>query len=141
MIEPVEKKIQEINLKKKKALRKQKDQNLLRWGFDGKRKNKNDIPLILTDEEYNAILEAEKSYSGAVKSDKNPLANLLFVMAVAAVVIGIVQRGAVLCRKIVGCLKVLIIRGKFLCRGLMIARSAAGEDRQGSNHKCQNNKN
>lgn len=90
MIEPVEKKIQEINLKKKKALRKQKDQNLLRWGFDGKRKNKNDIPLILTDEEYNAILEAEKSYSGAVKSDKNPLANLLLVMAVAAVVIGIV---------------------------------------------------
>ena len=90
MIEPVERKIQEINLKKKKALKKQKDDNLLRWGFDGKKKNKNDIPLILTDEEYDAILEAEKSYSGAVKTDKNFLANLLVILAVAAIVIGIV---------------------------------------------------
>lgn len=90
MIEPVEKKIQEINLKKKKALKKEKKDNLLRWGFDGKKKNKRDIPLILTDEEYDAILEAEKSYSGAVKSDKNPLANILGVLAIAAVVIGIV---------------------------------------------------
>lgn len=90
MIEPVEKKIQEINLKKKKALKKEKKDNLLRWGFDGKKKNKHDIPLILTDEEYDAILEAEKSYSGTVKSDKNPLANILGVLAIAAVIIGIV---------------------------------------------------
>lgn len=90
MIEPVEKKIQEINLKKKKALKKEKGDNLLRWGFDGKKKNKNDIPLILTDEEYDAILEAEKSYSGAVKTDKNALANLLSIFAIAAVIIGIV---------------------------------------------------
>lgn len=89
MIEPVERKIQEINLKKKKALKKQKDENLLRWGFDGKKKNKNDIPLILTDEEYDAILDAEKSYSSVAKTDKNPLANILMIFAIAAVVIGI----------------------------------------------------
>lgn len=89
MIEPVEKKIQEINLKKKKALKKQKDENLIRWGFDGKKKNKNDIPLILTDEEYDAILEADKDYGASVKSDKNPLANFLSVLSVIVVVIGI----------------------------------------------------
>ncbi len=90
MIEPVEKKIQEINLKKKKALKKQREENLIRWGFDGKKKNKNDIPLILTDEEYEAILEADKSYSGAVKSDKNFLSNLLVILAIVSAVIGIV---------------------------------------------------
>lgn len=95
MIEPVERKIQEINLKKKKALKKQKDENLIRWGFDGKKRNKNEIPLILTDEEYDAILEADKAYSSAVKTDKNPLANILFIFAIAAAVIGIVA-GAVL---------------------------------------------
>lgn len=95
MIEPVERKIQEINLKKKKALKKQRDENLMRWGFDGRKKSKNDIPLILTDEEYEAILEADKSYGAAVKTDKNSLANLLFIFAIAAIVIGIVA-GAVL---------------------------------------------
>lgn len=90
MIEPVERKIQEINLKKKKALKAQKDENLLRWGFDGKKKNRNEIPLILTDEEYEAILEADKAYSSVAKTDKNPLANLLVILAIAAIVVGIV---------------------------------------------------
>lgn len=90
MIEPVERKIQEINTAKKRALKKQKEQNLLRWGFDGKKKNKNDIPLILTDEEYDAILAADKEYSAAAKTDRNPVANLLFIFAIIAVVVGIV---------------------------------------------------
>ena len=46
MIEPVERKIQELNIERKKALKKQRDENLLRWGFDGRKKNKNDIPLL-----------------------------------------------------------------------------------------------
>lgn len=77
-------------MKKKKALKKEKDENLIRWGFDGKKKSKNEIPLILTDEEYDAIYKAEKSYSGVAKTDKNPLANILVILAIAAVVIGIV---------------------------------------------------
>ena len=90
MIEPVERKIQEINTAKKRALKKQKEKNLLRWGFDGKKKNKNDIPLILTDEEYDAILAADKEYSAAAKTDKNPIANVLFIFAIISVVVGIV---------------------------------------------------
>ena len=90
MIEPVEKKIQEINLKKKQALKKQKQDNLIRWGFDGKKKHKNEIPLILTDEEYQAILEADKAYSASAKTDKNFLANLLAIFSIVAVVIGVV---------------------------------------------------
>lgn len=90
MIEPVEKKIQEINLKKKNALKKQKDANLIRWGFDGKKRHKNDIPLILTDEEYEAILEADKDYGASVKSDKNAFANFLTALAVIMVVVGVV---------------------------------------------------
>lgn len=90
MIEPVEKKIQEINLKKKKALKKQRDENLIRWGFDGKKKNKNDIPLILTDEEYDAILEADKAYSSVVKTDKNFLSNFLIILAIVSAVAGVV---------------------------------------------------
>ena len=90
MIEPVERKIQEINNAKRKALKKQKEQNLLRWGFDGKKKNKNDIPLILTDEEYDAILAADKDYSAAAKTDRNPVANMLFIFSIVSIVVGIV---------------------------------------------------
>ena len=90
MIEPVERKIQEINTAKKRALKKQKEQNLLRWGFDGKKKNKNDIPLILTDEEYDAILAADKEYSATAKTDRNPVANVLFIFSIIALVVGIV---------------------------------------------------
>ncbi len=89
MIEPVERKIQEFNIERKKALKKQRDENLLRWGFDGKKKNKNDIPLILTDEEYDAVLEAEKEYSKVSKSDKNPMAKLLFLCGIAMLVLGL----------------------------------------------------
>lgn len=90
MIEPVERKIQEFNIEKKRALKKQRDENLIRWGFDGKKKNKNDIPLILTDEEYDAVLEAEKEYSKVSKSDKNLMAKFLFICGIAALVIGLV---------------------------------------------------
>ena len=89
MIEPVERKIQEINTEKKRALKKQKESNLIRWGFDGKKKNKNDIPLILTDEEYEAVLEADKSLSAVAKTDHNPIANILLGFAIAAIVVGV----------------------------------------------------
>ncbi len=90
MIEPVERKIQELNIERKKALKKQRDENLMRWGFDGKKKNKNDIPLILTDEEYEAVLEADKEYSKVAKTDKNGMAKLLFFFGIAMLVIGLV---------------------------------------------------
>ena len=89
MIEPVERKIQELNIERKKALKKQRDENLLRWGFDGRKKNKNDIPLILTDEEYEAVLEADKAYSRVAKTDKNGMAKLLFIFGIAMLVIGL----------------------------------------------------
>ncbi len=89
MIEPVERKIQEINNEKRKALKKQKDANLQRWGFDGRKKNKNDIPLILTDEEYDAVLEADKEYSAVAKTDRNLVANILIGFAIAAIVVGL----------------------------------------------------
>lgn len=90
MIEPVERKIGQINAQKNKALKKQREENLARWGFDGKKKNKNDIPLILTDEEYEAVLEADKEYSAAAKTDKNGMARLLNIFAIAMLVIGVV---------------------------------------------------
>ncbi|MDD6021552.1 MAG: hypothetical protein ACI4GA_03075 [Acutalibacteraceae bacterium] len=90
MIEPVERKIGQINAQKKKALKKQREENLARWGFDGKKKNKNDIPLILTDDEYEAVLEAEKEYSSVAKTDKNLMANILFAFGIAMLVIGVV---------------------------------------------------
>lgn len=90
MIEPVEKKIGQINAQKNEALKKQKAENLARWGFDGKKKSKNDIPLILTDEEYEAILEAEKQYSAAAKTDKNILAHVLNIFAIVMIVVGLV---------------------------------------------------
>ena len=90
MIEPVERKIGQINAQKKKALKKQREENLARWGFDGKKKNKNDIPLILTDDEYEAVLEAEKEYSSMAKTDKNLMANILFAFGIAMLVIGVV---------------------------------------------------
>ncbi len=90
MIEPVEKKIGQINAQKNKALKKQKEENLARWGFDGKKKSKNDIPLILTDEEYEAILEADKQYSAVAKTDKNVLAHILNIFAIIMLVVGFV---------------------------------------------------
>ena len=90
MIEPVERKIGQINAQKKKALKKQREENLARWGFDGKKKNKNDIPLILTDDEYEAVLDAEKEYSSVAKTDKNLMANILFAFGIAMLVIGVV---------------------------------------------------
>ncbi len=89
MIEPVERKIGQINAQKNKALKKQRAENLARWGFDGKKKNKNDIPLILTDEEYDAVLEADKEYSSVAKTDKNFMAHLLYIFGIAMLVIGV----------------------------------------------------
>ncbi len=90
MIEPVERKIGQINAQKNNALKKQRDENLARWGFDGKKKNKNDIPLILTDEEYEAILEADKEYSSVAKTDKNMMARILNIFAIVVLVVGVV---------------------------------------------------
>ncbi len=90
MIEPVERKIGQINAQKNKALKKQREENLARWGFDGKKKNKNDIPLILTDEEYDAVLEADKEYSAVAKTDKNMMSRILNIFAIIMLVIGVV---------------------------------------------------
>lgn len=90
MIEPVERKIGQINAQKNVALKKQKESNLARWGFDGKKKNKNDIPLILTDEEYEAILEADKQYSAVAKTDKNAIGHVLNIFGIIMLVLGVV---------------------------------------------------
>lgn len=87
MLEQVENKIKELSAKQKEEYYKKKDADLLAWGLSSKTQGKKEIPLIITDEEYEALIDAS-SASGT--SGRNTVSNLLNVTSIIILVIGLV---------------------------------------------------
>lgn len=91
MLEQVENKIQELKKIRAEEYYKKKDADLKAWGLTTKADGKKVTPIIVTDEEYEELVKAS---NGVGKTGRNPVANLLNVLAVAVLILGAVA-GAV----------------------------------------------
>lgn len=120
MLEQVENKIKELSAQQKEEYYKKKDADLLAWGLSSKSNGKKEVPLIITDEEYEALIDAS---TAAGSSSRNPIANILNVTSAVIAALGLIV-GIVLLKFndglgfvylsasiIVGCLLALLFRG------------------------------
>lgn len=88
MLEQVENKIKEFSSEQKEEYYRKKDADLLSWGLSGKGgKGKKTVPLIVTDEEYEALIDAA---TAAGRTSRNSVANLLNVVSVVIIALGII---------------------------------------------------
>lgn len=90
MLEQVENKIQELQRQQKEEYYKKKDEDLLEWGLAGKKDGKKTIPIIVTDDEYEALIEAS---SGIKSAGRNKVATVLNLGAVLTITIGVIAGG------------------------------------------------
>ena len=86
MLEQVEQKINELKKQQKEEYYKKKDADLISWGLVDN-KNSKGIPLIVTDEEYEALIDAS---NGVGMTSRNHMVNILNVAALAIIVLGII---------------------------------------------------
>lgn len=88
MLEQVENKIKEFSSEQKEEYYRKKDADLLSWGLSGKSgKGKKTVPLIVTDEEYEALIDAA---TAAGRTSRNPVANMLNIVSVIIIALGII---------------------------------------------------
>ena len=87
MLEQVENKIKELTDQQKEEYYKKKDADLLAWGLSSKSQGKKEVPLIITDEEYEALIDAS---TAAGRTSRNPIANMLNVTSIVIAVLGLV---------------------------------------------------
>lgn len=85
MLEQVESKIQELKKQQAEEYYKKKDADLNSWGLTTKRSGNKTTPIIVTDDEYEALIKAA---NGVGTTGRNSTANLLSSVAVAILVIG-----------------------------------------------------
>ena len=85
MLGSVEVKIQELRQQQREEYYKKKEQDLRRWGLD--EKGKNGASVIVTDEEYEALIEAS---NGLKNSGRNLIASLLNIAAIIVFSVGII---------------------------------------------------
>jgi len=90
MLEQVENKIQQLGAQQKEEYYKRKDEDLIAWGLAGKNKGKKSTPVIVTDEEYEALIEAS---NGVGKSSRNSIGRMMTVASVVIITIGIIVGG------------------------------------------------
>ncbi len=93
MLEQVENKIKELSEQQKEEYYRKKDADLLEWGLTSKVSGKKVVPLIITDEEYEALIDA---YSATGRTSRNIVSNMLNITSIAVAVLGLVV-GIVLC--------------------------------------------
>lgn len=86
MLEQVELKIQELQKRQAEEYYKRKDADLTAWGLTTKKDGKKSTPIIVTDEEYEALIEAS---NGLGRSGRNPVAITLNVLSVIAMILGV----------------------------------------------------
>lgn len=116
MLEQVENKIKEFSNEQKEEYYRKKDADLLAWGLSGKSgKGKKNVPLIVTDEEYEALIDAA---TAAGRTSRNPVANMLNIVSVVIVALGIIV-GFVL-NSFAESLGVVYLSASIVC-GLLIA--------------------
>ena len=85
MVTQVENKIKELKALKRKEYYKQKDADLQNWGIAKDGKGKKATPIVVSDDEYEALI---KISNGVGKTGRNTVAIILNRASVAAVVIG-----------------------------------------------------
>lgn len=92
MLEQVELKIQELHKAQAEEYYKKKEADLRSWGLVSKKENGKVTPLIVTDEEYDALIKAS---NGVGNTGRNSVSVMLNAFAIAVVVVAILA-GAVL---------------------------------------------
>ena len=87
MLEQVELKIQELQKAQADEYYKKKEEDLRSWGLVSKKENGKVTPLVVTDEEYDALIKAS---NGVGKSGRNAIAVLLNALSVAVIVVAVI---------------------------------------------------
>lgn len=87
MLEQVEKKIEELKKTQAKEYYKKKESDLEAWGLSSKKEGKKRIPLIVTNDEYEALIKAS---NGVGDVSRNKTAGLLNTAAVAVIIAGLI---------------------------------------------------
>lgn len=94
MVEQVERKLEEFERAKKDVYYKEKEQDLLAWGLTIQTQGKKTVPIIVTDEEYEALKQAAKGteFYNRSKSKMGQLLTIIgIIIAVAGFVAGLVM--------------------------------------------------
>ncbi len=87
MLEQVELKIQELQKAQAEEYYKKKEADLNSWGLVSKKENGKVTPLVVTDEEYDALIKAS---NGVGKSGRNSIAVMLNALAIAVIVVAVI---------------------------------------------------
>ena len=91
MIDKVEAKIAELKKQQREEYYRKKEADLAQWGLGPQKKSKKSAPIVVTDEEYEALIDAS---SGVGMPTRNGFARLLniaaLIVAVAGIIIGFV---------------------------------------------------
>lgn len=87
MLEQVELKIQELQKAQAEEYYKKKEADLRTWGLVSKKENGKTTPLVVTDQEYDALIKAS---NGVGRSGRNSIAVLLNALAVAVIVVAVI---------------------------------------------------
>lgn len=85
MLEQVDNKIKELKEKQREEYYRKKDEDLLEWGLASRKDGKRTIPIIVTDEEYEALIEAS---SGLKSAGRNKVASLLNIVSIMVIALG-----------------------------------------------------
>ena len=87
MLDKVEAKIEELKKLQREEYYKKKDADLAQWGLATQKKGKKAAPMVVTDEEYEALIDAS---SGVGMPTRNGFAKVLNVAALIVVTAGII---------------------------------------------------
>ena len=91
MIDKVEAKIAELKKQQREEYYRKKEADLAQWGLGPQKKGKKSAPIVVTDEEYEALIDAS---SGVGMPTRNGFARVLniaaLIVAVAGIIIGFV---------------------------------------------------
>ena len=87
MLEQVEDKIKQLEQQQKEEYYKRKNSDLISWGLSGKKVGKGTAPLIITDDEYEALIAAS---SGLDNESRNKVGKLMSMASAAIITVGII---------------------------------------------------
>lgn len=87
MLEQVKLKIEELEKVQAEEYYKKKESDLRNWGLVSKKENGKTTPLVVTDQEYDALIKAS---NGVGRSGRNSIAVLLNALAVAVIVVAVI---------------------------------------------------
>lgn len=88
MLEQVELKIQELKKLQTEEYYKKKDADLQAWGLTEKKENGKVTPIIVTDDEYEALIKASNGVNTV--GSRNTVAKVLNVIALMTIAIGFI---------------------------------------------------